>query len=68
MIYEYSQDAAGRRVLTGLSEETGEFFRLDASLPYDGAHVCLAGRVSSLTANGGALAPAMAEASACAGS
>ena len=37
---EYQPDAEGRRTLIGLTyNETLEFERLDASLPYDAAHV-----------------------------
>jgi hypothetical protein len=36
----YGLDEQGRRVLIGLSfDETAEFERLDASLPFDGLHV-----------------------------
>jgi hypothetical protein len=36
----YGLDDQGRRVLIGLSfDETAEFERLDASLPFDGLHV-----------------------------
>ncbi len=36
----YGLDRQGQRVLLGLSfEETSEFERLDASLPFDGLHV-----------------------------
>ncbi len=37
---EYQLDNSGRRLLRGLTyDETLEFERLDASLPYDGLHV-----------------------------
>ncbi len=37
---QYGLDREGRRVLIGLSfDETVEFERLDASLPFDGLHV-----------------------------